>query len=211
MRLERRMTLDEIAERLAIPKTTVWYWIEDIEVPTGNEIRSAARTAAQLRAARAHSERAANLRAEAYRFGWDEYDKLIEMAGFRDFVCMYIGEGYKRNRNRVSIANSNPTVMKLANSWFKRLSKALLTYSVQFHADQDPEALFLFWSSTLGFERDRFVLQRKSNSNQLKGRTWRSEHGVLSITVHDTLLRARLQAWIDRTEKSWLDSIELGV
>jgi len=30
MRVERDMTLDEIAERLALPKTTVYYWIKDI-------------------------------------------------------------------------------------------------------------------------------------------------------------------------------------
>ena len=30
MRTERQMTLDEIAERLAINKTTIWYWIKDL-------------------------------------------------------------------------------------------------------------------------------------------------------------------------------------
>jgi transcriptional regulator with XRE-family HTH domain len=33
LRTERRMSLDEIAECLALPKTTVWYWIEDLPDP----------------------------------------------------------------------------------------------------------------------------------------------------------------------------------
>jgi hypothetical protein len=47
---------------------------------------------------------------------------------------------------------------------------------------------------------------RKSNSNQLAGRTWRSEHGVLTVTTHDTYFRARLQAWVDLLRRRWLDS-----
>jgi hypothetical protein len=47
-------------------------------------------------------------------------------------------------------------------------------------------------------------MQRKSNSNQLKGRTWRSVHGVLRVRVCDTQLRAKLEGWMDRLRESWL-------
>jgi transcriptional regulator with XRE-family HTH domain len=30
LRVEKKLTLDEIAERLALPKTTVFYWIKDL-------------------------------------------------------------------------------------------------------------------------------------------------------------------------------------
>lgn len=30
LRVEKKLTLDEIAERLALPKTTVFYWIRDL-------------------------------------------------------------------------------------------------------------------------------------------------------------------------------------
>ena len=46
-------------------------------------------------------------------------------------------------------------------------------------------------------------MQRKSNSNQLAGRTWRSEHGVLAVNVNDTLLRARMSAWMDSLREGW--------
>jgi len=40
MRLEKRMTLDEISKRLAIGKTTVWYWIKDLPLaPPGRRCR----------------------------------------------------------------------------------------------------------------------------------------------------------------------------
>jgi hypothetical protein len=48
-----------------------------------------------------------------YEQGVREFDVLAADATSRDFVCMYIGEGYKRNRNVVSIANSAPAVAQL--------------------------------------------------------------------------------------------------
>ena len=77
------------------------------------------------------------------------------------------------------------------------------TYAIQFHADQDLAALRAFWARALGIVASEIRMQRKSNSNQLTGRTWRSEHGVLAVKVNDTLLRARLDGWMDSLRESW--------
>ncbi|HEY2535706.1 MAG TPA: hypothetical protein VGI24_01840, partial [Solirubrobacteraceae bacterium] len=71
------------------------------------------------------------------------------------------------------------------------------------HADQDLSALCSFWGSMLEIDPSTIKLLRKSNSNQLEGRTWRSAHGVLTVSVDDTLFRAHLQAWIDRLRGEW--------
>jgi hypothetical protein len=55
----------------------------------------------------------------------------------------------------------------------------------------------------LGIDGAAIRMQRKSNSGQLTGRVWRSRYGVLTVVVHDTYLRARLQAWIDRIRDDW--------
>jgi hypothetical protein len=116
---------------------------------------------------------------------------------------MYIGEGYKRSRNDVALANSDPRVVSLANRWIKRLGGNKIRYAVQYHADQDLQELRRFWSELLGVTPDEINLQRKSNSNRLSGRSWRSVHGVLTVSMGDTLLRARLQAWIDLVSADW--------
>lgn len=102
---------------------------------------------------------------------------------FRDFVCLYIAEGYKRDRNVASLANSDPAVVK--------------------HADQNLSELREFWAGALATDAASIGLQRKSNSNQLTGRIWRSRHGVLTVRVCDTALRARLGAWMDRLRDEW--------
>ena len=70
------------------------------------------------------------LRRSAYEAGLEEYEALSEESLFRDFICMYIGEGYKRSRNTVSIANSDATVIRLANYWVRRLARNRVTYSL---------------------------------------------------------------------------------
>jgi hypothetical protein len=99
--------------------------------------------------------------------------------------------------NVVALGNSDPAVVRVADLWLRRLSAKRRFYSIQHHADQDIEELRAFWASELG--TDPFVIrfQRKSNSGRLAHRRWRSEHGVLTVGVNDTYLRARLQrGWI---------------
>jgi transcriptional regulator with XRE-family HTH domain len=202
LRADRRLTLDQIAERLALPRTTIYYWIRDLPVP--HEVtHSDRRQAARRRATRA-IQRTYRLRREAaYREGEESFDALARDPTFRDFVALYIAEGSKRNRNRVAICNSDPAVVRVGTRWLRRLTERPLHYAIQCHADQDLDALQAFWGETLSIDGDTIRLIRKSNSNQLSGRTWRSVYGVLTVGVNDTLLRARLQAWMDRLRASW--------
>lgn len=204
------MSLDEIAERLALGKTTVWYWIKDLPDPEIKHRDSPARRRSRAAAADANRARFKAIRDAAYHQGWCEFALLDAEPGFRDFVCMYIGEGYKRSRNRVSIANSDPRVVKLGDHWIRRFALNKVSYSFQYHADQDPEYLIRFWSGYLNADAESFAYLRKSNGGQLAGREWRCRHGVLTVTSNDTYLRLRLQGWIDRVQDGWVDSISPG-
>jgi transcriptional regulator with XRE-family HTH domain len=200
LRTAKKLSLDEIAARLALPKTTIYYWVKDL--PLGR-----ARRENPHRGTRRMQAKFRRLREEAYPQGLAEYDELVQLATFRDFVVLYIAEGYKRNRNRVSIANSDECVVAMAAGWLQSLTRKPLIYSIQYHADQRLDDVCEFWGDLLGIDCSLIRLQRKSNSGQLNGRRWRSAHGVLTLTVHDTYLRARLQAWIDRVRQGWrLDS-----
>jgi hypothetical protein len=210
LRTKNKMSLNEIAECLALGKTTVWYWIRDLPDPEITYRDSEGRRRGREAAARANRERFQAERDRAYRQGWAEFRGLDAQPGFRDFVCIYIGEGYKRSRNVVSVANSNPGVILLANHWIRRFARNPVTYQFQYHADQDPDQIKEFWCGYLDVDEALFTYQRKSNSGQLSGRKWRSTHGVLTVRANDTLLRARVQAWIDRVHAGWLDSIKSG-
>lgn len=197
LRVEKRLTIDELAQRLALPRTTIFYWVRDLPPLPSKQ------TVSQELGNRKMQVNYRRLREEACAEGRASFARLCEECTFRDFVVLYIAEGYKRNRNEVSISNSDPAVMAVAVTWLRRLTARRLKFSIQYHADQDLAELRVFWGRELAIDGESIRFQRKSNSGQLRGRTWRSQYGVLCITVYDTLLRARLQGWIDSAREEW--------
>ena len=198
LRTEKSLTIDELAQRLAVPRTTVYYWVRDLQI--GKTDRQ---TRAAYRAGQASRRIHRNRRQAAYTQGQAEYPALLGEPTFRDFVCMYIGEGYKRNRNIVAMGNSDPAVVRLGAYWIRRFSNNSVTFEFQHHADQSPEELRVFWGTLLGVDPLAIRFQRKSNSGGMAGRTWRSKHGVLTVRAADTYFRARLQAWMDGIRAEW--------
>ncbi len=199
LRRDKHLTIDELAERMAVSRTTVYYWVKDLPIPI-----TAAESLAQQRASKATSRKARLLREAAYDEGLKWFAFFCVDPLFRDFVCMYIGEGYKRCRNSVAICNSDPAVLRLAKPWFERFSQNPITFSVQYHADQDQSEIQRFWGSELKVPPDSIKLQRKSNSRRLSGRIWRSQYGVLAMRAPDTYFRAELQSWMDCVREDWL-------
>ena len=78
LRIRNKMSLDEIAECLALGKTTVWYWIRDLPDPAIKRFKA--------------------LRDAAYQRGLEEFDQLDAEPGFRDFVCMYMPGRFRLQR-----------------------------------------------------------------------------------------------------------------
>jgi len=169
---QQGFTIDEIAERLAVGRTTAYLWTYDMPRPTRAVSRQAPN---QRRGTEAMQEKYRRLRENAYQDGIKEFEAKQREEGFLDFVTLFIAEGFKRNRNVVSVSNSDPAVIAIANCWIQRLSRNKVTYWVQYHADQDLRALQAFWAPHVGADPSDIGLQRKSNSNQLKKRTWRSK------------------------------------
>ena len=202
MRVERKLSIDELAERLALSRSTIYYWVRDLPIPgsgPGSGWPESASRKGNLTMQRKHRL----MREGAYQQGDEEYERLVADPTFRDFVCLYIAEGYKRDRNIVALCNSDPAVLQLGLRWIRRLSEKAPTFWIQYHADQDLAALRQFWGQTLGIDPACIQFQRKSNSNQMAGRIWRSRHGVLTVRVCETLFRARMQAWMDRIRAEW--------
>jgi hypothetical protein len=205
LRVDKHLSIDEIAERLALPKTTIYYWVKDL--PLGRPRRA---NAGQRKGNRNMRTSYAIRRVVAYAQGQIEFDRLAADPTFRDFVCLYMAEGYKRSRNTVSVCNSDPAIVVLCARWVRRFARNPVKYSVQYHADQTPDALQRFWAERLSVAPDEIRVVPKSNSGRLSGRTWRSRYGVLSIYAGDTLFRSRLQAWMDCLQERWLDSADSG-
>ncbi len=204
LRVEKHLSIDEIAERLALPKTTIYYWVRDL--PLGRPRANPGQRKGNRNMRTSYAIR----RVVAYAQGQIEFNRLVAEPTFRDFVCLYMAEGYKRCRNTVGVCNSDPAIVVLCARWVRRFARNPVRYSVQYHADQDLAGLQEFWAGQVSVAPEEIRLQRKSNSGRLSGRTWRSEYGVLNVSAGDTLFRSRLQAWMDCLQELWVDSAASG-
>ena len=198
LRTQHNMTLDDIVERLALPKTTIYSWIKDVPIPRTEKQSDAQRArAAQVK------QKYALLREAAYQEGIVQAPELLTDPTFRDFVVLYMAEGTKRQRNKLGFVNSDARMVKLAHSWLKRLSTRSFFYGLQYHTDHDVDKLKQYWANLLDISPDDIHLTRKSNSGQLTGRQFRSVYGLLSVETGDTYLRAKMQAWMDIIKSQW--------
>lgn len=198
LRTEQNMTIDDLIECLQLPRGTIFYWIKDIPIP-----RTDKQTAAQRQRSQDNKDRAAAVRKNWYQEGLAEAPELLKDSTFRDFVVLYMAEGYKRNKNVVSFVNSDAKMMALAYRWMLRFGERKFGYSFQYHADHDVEELKKYWGGILDINPDIIKPMRKSNSNQLTGRKFRSVYGVMTVNIGDTRFRSRLQGWIDTVKAQW--------
>ena len=191
------LALQEICQRLSLSKGTVYHWLKDLP------LQRKPRYGHNLRSVSTHFK---NLRDAAYACGCEEYKSLATESSFREFLVLYLSEGYRRSRNQVAVGNSNPDLVLLGHYWIKRLRnpERVIGYQLQYHVDQNPTQLRRLWSEKLDIQPSQIKLQRKSNSGGLTGRKWRSVFGILTVRVSDTYLRARLQAWMDNLSSEWV-------
>ncbi len=200
LRTQHNMTLDDICERLALPKTTVYYWIKDLPIPfTEKQTEGMRKKAEKVR------QKYAALRQQAYQQGMADAPTLMQDLTFRDFVVLYMAEGSKKNRNIVEFVNSDARMVKLAHHWMIKLRNVDtgISYRIQCHIDHDEKELKAYWAQIVGVHPEIVTIMRKSNSGMLSGRQFRSVNGLLSIRVCDTYFRAKLEAWMDFIKAQW--------
>jgi transcriptional regulator with XRE-family HTH domain len=83
LRIERQLTIDELAARLALSRSTIYHWVRDLPIA-----RAGRANAGQRRGNRAMQRKYRLLREAAYQEGLDSFSELAIEPGFRDFVCM---------------------------------------------------------------------------------------------------------------------------
>src|SRR4029077_2788724 len=203
LRVEQRLTVDQLAKRLALPRSTVYHWVRDLPYRPAQAGHASAASSwrrdppAKRKVSRALSE-------APYEEGLKSFQELAAQPTFRDFLCIYVSQGYKCDRTKVALSHSDPAVMRLVNRWIWRLTDKSPLLSVQYQPDRSLTELRRFWGETVGADARTIHVQGGAISERAEGQGRRSRHGVLTVTVEDTLLRARLQAWMHRARESWL-------
>jgi hypothetical protein len=207
LRVEQRLTVDQLASRLALPRSTVYYWVRDLPLVErwGESVRATGigereGTGIGKRASAVASAEAGDA---AYEEALRSFDDLAAQPTFRDFVCLYIARGCMRERAKVSLSDSDAAVMRLANRWMLRLSDKSPLLSVRYEPGQSLTELRRFWGGVIGVQARTIRVHDEGDRAGARNAARSARHGVLTVSVEDALLRARLQAWICKTRDSW--------
>ena len=196
----RGLSLGEICEKLSVKKTTAYYWIKGTKIPITDKQRKCAVAAGIVT-----KEKHRKLRQESYEKGAIEFVDLSKAPLFRDFVLIFLTEGYRKTRNYVFVTNSNPEIVKLALFWIRKLKnpERKCYYRIQIHKDNDEDEIKGFWAKELNVKPEEIEVSRKSNSGDMTKRNWRSVHGVMSVGTCDTYFRSKLESWMDLLQLEW--------
>ncbi len=198
LRVEQQLTVDELAVRLSLPRSTIYYWVRDLPLRgPRSQMRGEGRHRSGVQTvSRANGE-------AAYEEGLETFDGLLAQPTFRDFVCIYLAQGEHGDRERVALSNSDPAVMRLVSRWLRRLTDRSPFLSLRYAPGQSPNELRRFWGEVTGTE-PRAIRLRGTCAEEPGGDPAPApSHGRLTVAVHDTLLRARLQGWMHRARESW--------
>lgn len=197
-------TLTQICLELSVPKTTVYGWIKDMPVPIvdGESIRTRASRICAARMGRRNknaggknsknSERYRRNREFFYRKGWDEYDDVVAKTELRDFVSLYLAEGFKRTNHTINIVNTDPDIIVFCSRIIRRMAANTVTHKL-ICSEEERGDLLIFWSNLLGLEPSAFQFMNKPKTSSR-----RATYGLMTVIACDVKLFSRLRAWMDR-------------
>jgi hypothetical protein len=186
----------EIGKELGVAKSTVFTWTEDMpRLPYAGNLSNLQYGNLRMQ------EKYAKLRQKAY----DSVDpqEVLSDTLMRDFAVMYLGEGHRRDRNRVMICNSNPLIMRMSLVAIRRLQPSKSgTYKLKTYPDHNDEEEKDFWGKQVGIDPSVIKIWRDPQKHKPSERR-RCEHGILYAEWSDTYLRSRVQALLDYIQNEW--------
>lgn len=216
LRVECGLTVDQLAQRLALPRSTVYYWVRDLPLrrerrrgpaarPNTPRAATGVRQARQVAGetvVRAAPKASRAARDAAYDDALSAYDDLLAQPTFRDFVCVYIARGRTHDAATVELSGSDPAVMRLVKRWLWRLSERSPSLSVAYLPEQTIADVRRYWGEAV--DADARTIHVRDMSCGAPSRGAHAPYGALTVTVDDALLSARMQAWMRRTHESWM-------
>lgn len=112
-------------------------------------------------------------------------------------VGLFLGEGTKKNKFKVVLANSDPKISKLFLKFLRKICKInekKIKAALNIFDDINVKMAINFWSGATGIPISRFgkTMVRKSKGGTYKNK---SQHGTLTLYVSNTKLKILMDEW----------------
>ncbi len=196
------VSMGEIAERLKVSKSTVSYWVRDVELSEAqkkllNERSHSRETIEKRRQSRL--SRHDKERQVIYNEAYTEAKRLIKQPLWCVAVSLYWGEGGKTQRI-ARIANSDSAVLALMMEFFTNYCQIPMNKirgHVHAFSGSKSATLVDYWSQQTGIPKEQFYKTYLKNSSASKHKRKTLAYGTCQIYIHDTSFFIKMMAWID--------------
>lgn len=196
------VSMGEISRRLGVAKSTVSYWVRDIQLSESHTLKLQQNSHSRLAIERRRTSRMANSKFEREKIFSQAYESAATHKSSPLWcvaVSLYWGEGGKTQRT-VRISNSDPAVIILMMKFFREFCDAPLEKfrgHVHAFAHSDEKAAVAYWSKVSGIPQTQFFKTYIKNSSASKKIRTTLPYGTCQIYVHDSVLFIKMMAWIE--------------
>ncbi|MEK7061179.1 MAG: hypothetical protein AAB954_00790 [Patescibacteria group bacterium] len=203
-----------INKKTMVPKGTLSGWLKDIKYFPNSIVLNRIKNA-QFKSAKVLNRNKLNRIMAAQKFASKELGKISKRDLLMVGIGLYIGEGSKYKNGIVSVVNSDPNVIKLAEKWFIDscgLTKNNFTLTLHLYPDNDVVKSTHFWSKTTGIPIKQFrktYIDRRLNKTMFSKNKLSYGTATLCIrsnreTENGVYLFRRILAWIKGIERQVL-------
>jgi hypothetical protein len=125
-------------------------------------------------------------------------------------IVLYLGEGAKTNKGTVSVANSDPAVIKIMVRFLRevcRVPESKLHGHIHTFAHADIEKTEKYWSQITNISRKQFYKTyiKPSSASLQKRKTL--PFGTFDLSVSDTKLFLTIMGWIEKVKELSLKKV----
>lgn len=193
----------EIAESLCISKSTVSYWLKDIDWSRDiqEQLTERAQRISQKRLIHLNNLKKVKwqkIYQEAEKEAVCEFDGLKDNPLFITGISLYWGEGDKNFKNgQVRVSNIDERLLAVFRAFLQQVCKVddqKIKAYVLLYPDLDEETCLNFWSENIGVPKEKFF---KSSVIQGRHKKNRLSYGVCSIQVSNKYLKKKVLTWIE--------------
>lgn len=193
LRVKNRLSYGEIRKRIGVPKSTLSYWLQEYPLDESEilELRRGAWLRGETSRERFRNtmrQKREQLENEAYCRQRKNIANIKKESFFVAGLMLYLGEGDKRNRARVGLANTDSAVIQFFVKWLKDflgIDRRKMRAELHLYENMDIDAEKLFWEKITGFPKKQFY---KTQIRKIRKGSFNYQelqrHGTCSIIFH---------------------------
>ncbi|MCX6789138.1 MAG: hypothetical protein NTZ42_00805 [Candidatus Gribaldobacteria bacterium] len=177
------LSMQEIADKEKLSYPSVRYWMQQL----GIQRRSWSDATYAKR----------NLDGDP--FSIKELRSVDDLKLFHTAIGLYLGEGDKKSKHHVNIANTNPYILKIFLRFLREIcgaNECKISAALNIFNDVDLKKAISYWIGEVGIRREqlRTITVRESRGGSYKNK---SEYGTLSIYFSNIKLKKIIIDWCE--------------